>query len=135
MEKIHTNGPWRIGKAGTVVSDSPTPEINGSDCVDFYGGHLVCESVSEANASRIVACFNACEGITTEELVDIAKTGGMLGPREDIARIARQRDELAESLKKISSFTWSGFVGPYEMALECVSVAKEAVAKLNKDEA
>ena len=49
---------------------------------------------SEANARRLVACWNACEDITTDELKEIAATGGMLGPREDVARIAKQRDEL-----------------------------------------
>lgn len=68
----HTREPWRVGKCsasmGVVVSDEPVPEINGSDAVDYYGGHLVAESVTPANARRIVACVNACAGISTEEL-------------------------------------------------------------------
>ena len=135
MTKSHTLGPWRVGKAHSVVSDYPAPGIAGSDAVDFYGGHLICESANEGNAIRIVACFNACEGIGAEELVDIASTGGMLGPREDIARIAKQRNELAEALEKIAGFTLSQFVGPHDMALECVNTAIEALAKLEKEAA
>lgn len=55
----------------------------------------------EANARRLAACWNACRGISTEELVDIENTGGMLGPREDIARIAGQRNEMVEALSEL----------------------------------
>ena len=57
---------------------------------------------AEANMRRLVACWNACQGITTEDLGWISQTGGMLGPREDVARIAAQRDELLEALREIS---------------------------------
>jgi len=60
-------------------------------------------SQEEANAHRIVACWNACQWISTEELVDIANTGGMLGPRDDIAQIAKQRDGLANALRDLLS--------------------------------
>lgn len=43
---------------------------------------------------RIVAMWNACSGIETAELEGIAASGGMLGPREDVARIAKQRDAV-----------------------------------------
>ena len=59
----HTPGPWRKGEGGKcmkcVVADHPVPEISGSDAVEYYGGHLVCESVSEANAQFIVTACNA----------------------------------------------------------------------------
>ena len=64
----HTEEPWRAGRDGSVVADSPVPEISGSDAVEYYGGHLICESVSKGNARRIVAAVNACEGIGTEYL-------------------------------------------------------------------
>ena len=54
---------------------------------------------AEANARRLVACWNACEGMATDELEEIAQTGGMLGPREDVAKIAEQRDKLRDALK------------------------------------
>lgn len=64
----HTAEPWRIGKMGAVVADIPVPEMNGSDAVEYYGGHLVGESITPSNARRIVACVNACKGILTEAL-------------------------------------------------------------------
>lgn len=49
----HTSGPWRVGSHGSVVANSPIPGVNGSDAVDYYGGHLVCESVTPSNAKLI----------------------------------------------------------------------------------
>ena len=60
---------------------------------------------AEANARRLVACWNACEGMTTDELEQIARIGGMLGPREDVAKIAEQRDKLRDALKTFVSAT------------------------------
>lgn len=60
----HTKTPWRVGKPtqmGAVVADEPVPEIGGSDCVDFYGGHLIAESIAPRNAEFIVRACNAHE--------------------------------------------------------------------------
>lgn len=51
-------------------------------------------AIQAANARRIVACVNACAPIETSELEEITRTGGLLGPRDDIARLAAQRDDL-----------------------------------------
>jgi hypothetical protein len=55
MKTKHTPGPWKIGKGSFIISDSPSPGIPGSDEVDYYGGHLICESVSKSNATLIAA--------------------------------------------------------------------------------
>ena len=52
-------------------------------------------------ARRVLACVDACTQITTEELESIPSTGGMLGPRADVARIAKQRDELLAAAKNL----------------------------------
>ena len=70
-EKIvteHTKGLLRVGKGHAVVADYPVPEMSGSDALDYYGGHMVAESVTAANARRIVACWNLLDGYPTEEL-------------------------------------------------------------------
>ena len=64
----HTPEPWRVGRDGSVVSDTPVPGMGGSDAVEYYGGHLIGESIIEANARRIAACVNACAGISTDRL-------------------------------------------------------------------
>ena len=83
----HTPEPWRVGRPGTVVSDTPVPEMGGSDAVEYYGGHLIGESIIEANARRIAACVNAC--------------AGMGDPTAEIAELKRQRDELLEAAKAV----------------------------------
>lgn len=61
----HTPGPWRAGKyISCVVCDKPVPEIGGSDHVEYYGGHLIAESIAPQNAHLIAAApdlLEACE--------------------------------------------------------------------------
>lgn len=58
----HTKTPWRIGKKtgmGSVVADEPVPEIGGSGDVEYYGGHMIAESIAPRNAEFIVRACNA----------------------------------------------------------------------------
>lgn len=109
MSAKHTPTPWRVGRPGTVVSDSHIEHgPGGCDCVEYYGGHLIAESITSANASRIAACVNACEGITTERLEDLGRPlmKHLIGCDERAARqvkeaaeLCAQRDELLAVLK------------------------------------
>jgi len=76
----HNPAPWRVGKHGSVVCDTPVPDIDGSDATEYYGGHLIAESITPSNARRIVACANFCEGVPTEILEK-----GVIGTLEDEA--------------------------------------------------
>lgn len=68
----HTPEPWREGIPGTVVADMPIEGgpggVNGADAVAYYGGNLIGESMTVANARRIVACVNACSDVPTDML-------------------------------------------------------------------
>lgn len=44
----HTPEPWRDGICGGIVADGDTGH-DSPDNVDFYGGHLICESVTPRN--------------------------------------------------------------------------------------
>jgi hypothetical protein len=59
----HTPGPWRLGRPGTIVADTPIPEMRGSSDVDYYQGHVVCESVVQRNASLIAAAPELLEAL------------------------------------------------------------------------
>jgi hypothetical protein len=48
---------------------------------------------------------------------------------QEVERLRAQQAELLEALERISGFTLSQFMGPNDMALECVDVARAAVAK------
>ena len=75
-------------------------------CAEFTGLFSSDIEEAEANARRLVACWNACEGMATDELEEIARTGGMLGPREDVAKIAEQRDKLRDALQVLVDAFW-----------------------------
>ncbi len=94
----HTKGLLRVGRPGAVVADHPVPEMSGSDALDYYGGHMVAESVTPANASRIVACWNACLGLPTDELEQrgLASAFG-----NQLLHAERQRDVLLEALNGV----------------------------------
>jgi hypothetical protein len=79
MNTEHTPGPWRVGNGSFVISDHPAPGITGSDDVHHYGGHLICESVSQANARLIAAAPDLLEALKI--LSDYPISGGYaLGP-------------------------------------------------------
>ncbi|MGS3139324.1 hypothetical protein ACB316_14030 [Aeromonas sanarellii] len=68
----HTKGLLRVGHSGAVVADHPIPEMSGSDATEYYGGHLVAESVTAANARRLAACWNLLDGYDTKELEGVS---------------------------------------------------------------
>jgi hypothetical protein len=89
MDKFNgTKGKCKIGNCGSVVSESSEGLTIGGefgkDAVDYYGGNLICESVSNSNAELIVDAFNT---VTECDLM----------PSE----LLKQRDELLESLQEI----------------------------------
>ena len=99
----HTQEPWRVGKSGAVVADYKVPEMGGSDDIDYYGGHLVGESIIPSNASRIVACVNACAGISTETLESAGKFPLTKSSLNGYLHMKAQRNELLEALRDFVS--------------------------------
>ena len=69
-----------------MSNHTPEPRSNTLGCVTSIDRHVSsCVGiVREANASRIVACVNAC--------------AGMEDPAAEIDELKRQRDELLEAL-------------------------------------
>lgn len=80
MASDHSKEPWRVGGVDChsgcgpcIVSDHGVNQAWGADDVDYYGGHLVADSVCHPDARRIVAAVNACAGIDTEHLESVAR--------------------------------------------------------------
>ena len=94
----HTKGLLRVGHSGAVVADHPIPEMSGSDATEYYGGHLVAESVTAANARRLVACWNACHGLPTDEL---EQKGLMCAVGTQLLLLEQHRDTLIEALNGV----------------------------------
>lgn len=88
----HTKTPWKISATGGLIvpdNDNPISTICrgfGRDDDDFPNW--------EANARRIVACVNACEGMKTEELEQMY--GGVW---RDIFVDSLDKDVLIDELK------------------------------------
>ena len=95
----HTPGPWHSHKSSTgdglIYDRSP------------YDGGRVVGQASMANAARIVACVNACEGLepsavrelieaASDCLADLDHYAATHGPGPD-----RRRDSLRSALAKI----------------------------------
>lgn len=65
----HTPGKLRIDEYGGIVTpDGEKLELTG---VSMPCGHVPKDAECHANARRLVACWNACEGIETDELEKI----------------------------------------------------------------
>lgn len=100
-ETEYTPGPWRSGTVyGAIVADYKTSsyEESGHGDVNYYGGHLVCESVEfEANARLIAAAPEMLEAL--KEIVSDSGQGNshdsLLQEIVDIHSIAR--DAIAKA--------------------------------------
>lgn len=103
----HTKEPWRLGKLTHPRDYETVRETVGPHdvVVDTDDGVYVLASCNYnfpqdalANARRIVACVNACAGISTENLEDNI-------PVKELARryneTIRQRDELLAAAEVI----------------------------------
>ena len=130
MSEKHTQGKLAIGC--------------GTDIVTFQNGRIMdvasvyCHAIdgrSEANAERLVACWNACQGIDTADL----KSGSVSiiqKLHDDVAqRVLEQRDELLAALQGIIGYFDSGNSVDVSQATikagsDEVKAARAAIAKV-----
>ena len=66
-----TQGPYKRGKAGGIVSNYPIEDcLGGSDEIEYYGGYLIAESITPKNGEFLAASWldikNLIETIRTE---------------------------------------------------------------------
>lgn len=109
--KTHT-----YGIADTGDYDSIFEIWGGEKVIAWFGG----EDTDEANARRLVACWNACEGIETYALElmtgdlsikqQITATGSAKPPKPTSKAVEyrRQRDELLAALKEARRWIGDG---------------------------
>ena len=94
MSAEHTTGSCRYdyepGYCGELIASN---------------GKLICSFVEEpspADARRLVACWNACQGISTEGIEAITALGGMTHKMPVAAGLVRQSDDLLSALREIA---------------------------------
>lgn len=96
-EQKHTPGPWHVGrKVGNMIYAR-----DGLDVIAECDSSIddVPRSVGEANARRIVACVNECEGISTADLESGAVKARYKKQRDELIK---ERDSLRESLRLVA---------------------------------
>jgi hypothetical protein len=113
----HTKEPWtlwqseRDGCAVLSVGPSSVP-ANKTDVICDIAFLLTINETQKANARRIIACVNACSGMTTEGLETFNVNKEMRELAEERAKYKRQRDELLAALKDCI-YTAENFGIPY----------------------
>lgn len=119
---MHTKEPWSV----VEVDNSSDMQVTPSHCIisgDTYIAAM--ESDSDENASRIVACVNACTGIPTEKLEEhkVSLCG------KSYVELEQQRDDLLAALKAArralasASANNSFYSGAYEDVDEAIKKA------------
>ena len=89
----HSKGPWYKNR-NWLIADANGHPI----CVDgfSFGSHSTEES--QANTRRIVACINACEGFSIEELEGADLFKDSIESQSEIIALKKHLDELLEAL-------------------------------------
>ena len=94
----HTPEPWNI------YFNSQDDFVIRKMFADGQESHVVARCHSgAANARRIVACVNACEGFSIEELEGANLFKDSIESDAEIRELKKQRDELLEALKQMVS--------------------------------
>lgn len=105
----HTKEPWSVAEEAFDNDGIHESVIRGLDgraaiavTLEFGPNN---PGMREANARRIVACVNACAGITTEVLEQMPSGPASLLPM--YSRLEQQRDKLLAALEELLSGTMS----------------------------
>jgi len=107
----HTKEPWSVGENYSESHGRSTFDIiSQSETVVGNEGLWGSEDLDQANAHRIVACVNACKGVSNAYLERIAPNGGIISQSMREVKIEAERDaalamvrELREALETIRS--------------------------------
>lgn len=105
MALKHSKEPWSVHKgfSGTVfIYDGERKLEEGlGEYGNVVAGGICPKALTEANATRIIECVNACEGLDSpqewRDFLEKVRT-------QDIFRIRKERDDLLESLRSACKY-------------------------------
>ncbi len=127
----HTKEPWRIVchtcETPADIEDGDDYTITGADGTAIAFEPTRRDPNCGAYARRIVACVNACAGISDEELEIVADGDETL--KLCFARLTKQRDELVAALKKIVA---TPHMGQDIYTLSALDIATKAIASVEE---
>ncbi len=104
---MSNNNQWRVRR----------PRQGEAAGIEIYAGaKYVCQmsrhpgeqDMAEANARRIVACVNACDGIKTIDLEAMSGTGILSKANHNADVVMKQRDSLLAALEEMVAMMDSG---------------------------
>jgi hypothetical protein len=125
----HTQGKLGFDQYGSIkTSRGETLSLDG---VSMPCGYVPSEHIGKKNARRLVACWNACDGISTEALEMAAALGGLRDVSPGAA-VFSQRDELLAALKDMLSWLDDGNRDISYACLIDVKNARAAIARAEK---
>jgi hypothetical protein len=130
MSEQYTKTPWRVGGHPSDKSGSAWREIL-TDATEFSPS-FVCAAL-ENDAQRIVACMNACDGITTERLEDLGLPlmQHLIGCDKRASRMVKERTELLAMIETLcNGLRWNIENQPYAMNQSDEEALAEAEALL-----
>ncbi len=101
--------PWRVSRAGALVTDMPGARLGDIRDRAYYGGNLVAESMSRPHAERAADCVNFCAGVAFQRGGPwVGGLSDLLDAFEDLLRVHGEPDQLAESLGEREAYRrWS----------------------------
>lgn len=145
----HTQGRLHTGAeiAGTSLDRVIYAESRWSVAESkWHGDSIITKQEAKANALRLVACWNACEGFETETL-ELMASGNAPSLREifrEHGELWAQRDELLAALKALlAADPWRSPLKPLTMPTlsdkwdgieQAVRMAEAAIAKAQPPE-
>lgn len=127
MTEKHTPGRLHIG----------TAPPNGEQTIGTHAGLMVAVATAgadvptQANAARLVACWNACEGISTEALE--SEGHAVLGWTRTASKLIQattQRDKLLEALRSCLSQLECHETDAVNGEPQCMQDARAAIAEV-----
>jgi len=126
-EPKHTPGPWHV--SDYLAADMSHRAACVRDAAGWSVAYLPGPVSGKADARRIVACVNACEGVDTDALPEIP--GGVAGLLTVTQSLKQQRDELRAALiKLVDVFPEVVKQTPYGVPMPVSQIHDEARAAL-----
>lgn len=135
----HTKEPWKINTAGSAKRGedfkitefyvyAPDTQDDTAICSDVIDP--VTQEPSEANARRIVACVNACAGISTESLE--GECNAVIGwnrTASKLLKMGKQRDDILSALESAVRWAKPMADAPIDSRPTWFTAARAAIAR------
>lgn len=127
LKEEYTQAPWKLSGIAPLNICAADGTLIGDCCSGWQGS----ENIREANARRIVACINACEGIPTKDL-ESGEARQVRDELADIDALERQCENLSRALERIVTMDYSDIQDYDPIGSIVPKIMKTAMKALDK---